>query len=31
LQINEYNGKTSLQFLLEHWFHADHTITDHAH
>ena len=31
LQINEYNGKTSLQFLLEHWFHTDHTITDHAH
>lgn len=23
LQVNEYNGKTSLQFLLEHWFQAD--------
>ena len=31
LQVNEYNGKTTLQFLLEHWFHADSALTDHAH
>ena len=31
LQINEYNGKTSLQFLLEHWFHADNPVTGDAH
>lgn len=31
LQINEYNGKTSLQFLLEHWFHADQPVTGDAH
>jgi len=31
LQINEYNGKTSLQFLLEHWSHADQTVTHDAH
>ncbi|UJP05912.1 MAG: single-stranded-DNA-specific exonuclease RecJ [Nitrosomonas sp.] len=31
LQINEYNGKTSLQFLLEHWFHADRPIIGDAH
>ena len=26
LQVNEFNGKTSLQFLLEHWSHADHPV-----
>lgn len=31
LQINEYNGKSSLQFLLEHWFHADSPVTSDAH
>lgn len=31
LQINEYNGKTSLQFLLEYWFHADQSVIDDAH
>ncbi len=31
LQINEYNGKTTLQFLLEHWFPADSALADHAH
>ena len=31
LQINEYNGKSSLQFLLEHWFHADNPVTGDAH
>lgn len=31
LQINEYNGKTSLQFLLEHWFQADLPVTGDAH
>jgi single-stranded-DNA-specific exonuclease len=31
LQINEYNGKTSLQFLLEHCFHADNPVTGDAH
>ncbi len=31
LQINEYNGKTSLQFQLEHWFHADEPVNDDAH
>ncbi len=23
LQINEFNGKTTLQFLLDHWSHSD--------
>ena len=23
LQVNEYNGKATLQLLLEHWFQAD--------
>ncbi|MBY0474587.1 MAG: single-stranded-DNA-specific exonuclease RecJ [Nitrosomonas sp.] len=31
LQINEYNGKTSLQFLLEHWFNADSPAIDNEH
>ncbi len=31
LQINEYNGKTSLQFLLEHWFHPDSPAIDNEH
>jgi single-stranded-DNA-specific exonuclease len=31
LQINEYNGKTTLQLLLEHWFHADNPVTNDAH
>ncbi len=31
LQINEYNGKSSLQFLLEHCFHADNPVTGDAH
>ncbi len=31
LQVNEYNGKTTLQFLLEHWSQADLALTDHAH
>lgn len=31
LQINEYNGKMSLQFLLEHWFHTDYPVNDNAH
>ncbi|WP_394808381.1 single-stranded-DNA-specific exonuclease RecJ [Nitrosomonas sp.] len=31
LQINEYNGKTTLQFLLEHWFHADNPVINDAH
>lgn len=31
LQVNEYNGKTTLQFLLEHWFQSDAVLTDHAH
>jgi single-stranded-DNA-specific exonuclease len=31
LQVNEYNGKTSLQFLLEHWFHADNSVTNDVH
>ncbi|SEP65233.1 single-stranded-DNA-specific exonuclease RecJ [Nitrosomonas ureae] len=30
LQVNEYNGKTSLQFLLEHWFQADLSIISNA-
>ncbi len=30
LQINEYNGKTTLQFLLEHWFHADNPVINDA-
>ena len=31
LQLNEYNGKVSLQFLLEHWFHASNPVTDDTH
>jgi single-stranded-DNA-specific exonuclease len=31
LQINEYNGKTTLQFLLEHWSQVDPAVTRHAH
>ena len=31
LQINEYNGKSTLQFLLEHWSHPDDPVIDHAH
>ena len=31
LQINEYNGKSTLQFLLEHWSDTDNPIIDHAH
>ncbi len=31
LQINEYNGKTTLQFLLEHWSQVDPAVTPHAH
>ncbi len=31
LQVNEYNGKTSLQFLLEHWSHADHPVISDAY
>lgn len=31
LQINEYNGKTTLQLLLEHWFHTDSEVSDDAH
>lgn len=31
LQINEYNGKTTLQFLLEHWFHADSPVIGNGH
>ena len=31
LQINEYNGKTTLQLLLEHWFHADNPVINDAH
>ena len=31
LQINEYNGKTTLQLLLEHWFHAESEVINDAH
>ncbi|WP_297326146.1 single-stranded-DNA-specific exonuclease RecJ [Nitrosomonas sp.] len=31
LQINEYNGKSTLQFLLEHWSDTDNPVIDHAH
>ena len=31
LQINEYNGKTTLQLLLEHWFHTDNPVINDAH
>jgi single-stranded-DNA-specific exonuclease len=31
LQINEYNGKTSLQFLLEHWSQTDSPVIGDAH
>ncbi|MEQ1816104.1 MAG: single-stranded-DNA-specific exonuclease RecJ [Nitrosomonas sp.] len=30
LQINEYNGKTTLQLLLEHWFHAESEVSGDA-
>ncbi len=30
LQINEFNGKTTLQLLLEHWSDAEQPIVDHA-
>ena len=31
LQINEYNGKTTLQLLLEHWFHTNSEVSGDAH
>ncbi len=31
LQTNEYNGKTTLQLLLEHWFHTDSEVSNDAH
>ncbi|PXW81486.1 exonuclease RecJ [Nitrosomonas sp. Nm84] len=31
LQINEYNGKSTLQFLLEHWSDTDNPVIDHGH
>ena len=30
LQVNEFNGKTTLQLLLEHWSDVEHPTTDHA-
>jgi len=30
LQVNEFNGKTMLQLLLEHWSHVDQSALDHA-
>jgi single-stranded-DNA-specific exonuclease len=31
LQINEYNGKTTLQFLLEHWSQPDSQVNNDEH
>ncbi|MEK7792588.1 MAG: single-stranded-DNA-specific exonuclease RecJ [Pseudomonadota bacterium] len=31
LQINEYNGKSTLQFLLQHWSQADNLIENDEH
>lgn len=30
LQVNEFNGKTTLQLLLEHWSHADPSAVNHV-
>ena len=27
-QVNEYNGKKTLQFLLEHWSHTDDQVNN---
>ncbi|MBP6057539.1 MAG: single-stranded-DNA-specific exonuclease RecJ [Nitrosomonas sp.] len=31
LQVNEYNGKSTLQFLLEHWSEPDSQVSNNEH